>query len=166
MAPPLHPPPVFLSGNFHGQRSPAGYSPWGHEELDMNPLERARPTAHRRKGESTKIDSRLILEGMRWEVKELKCLDFVPGKLAMALTQTERWRGEPVCGKVINLVWDMLGWTCLQDMQMEVSTGSCKFPSGAQESSLQAWEFLCTAFLSQEAWQKMGWEPNLIWGES
>ena len=28
------PPPVFLPGKFHGQRSPAGYSPWGCKELD------------------------------------------------------------------------------------------------------------------------------------
>ena len=34
--------PIFLSGNFHGHRSLAGYSPWGHKELDMKPLERAR----------------------------------------------------------------------------------------------------------------------------
>ena len=27
--------PVFLPGEFHGQRSLAGYSPWGREELDM-----------------------------------------------------------------------------------------------------------------------------------
>ena len=26
---------IFLSGEFHGQRSLAGYSPWGHKELDM-----------------------------------------------------------------------------------------------------------------------------------
>ena len=26
--------PVFLSGIFHGERSPAGYSPWGHKESD------------------------------------------------------------------------------------------------------------------------------------
>ena len=26
--------PVFLPGESHGQRSPAGYSPWGHRELD------------------------------------------------------------------------------------------------------------------------------------
>ena len=26
--------PVFLSGEFHGQRSLVGYSPWGHKELD------------------------------------------------------------------------------------------------------------------------------------
>jgi len=26
--------PVVLSGEFHGQRSLAGYSPWGHKELD------------------------------------------------------------------------------------------------------------------------------------
>ena len=27
------PTPVFLPGEFHGQRSLAGYSPWGHKEL-------------------------------------------------------------------------------------------------------------------------------------
>ena len=27
--------PVFLLGNFHGQESLAGYSLWGHKELDM-----------------------------------------------------------------------------------------------------------------------------------
>ena len=27
--------PVLLSGKSHGQRSLVGYSPWGHEELDM-----------------------------------------------------------------------------------------------------------------------------------
>ena len=26
--------PVFLPGEFHGQRSLAGYSPWGRKELD------------------------------------------------------------------------------------------------------------------------------------
>ena len=28
------PTPVFLPGEFHGQRRLAGYSPWGHKELD------------------------------------------------------------------------------------------------------------------------------------
>jgi len=28
--------PVFLPGEFLGQRSLVGYSPWGPEELDMN----------------------------------------------------------------------------------------------------------------------------------
>ena len=28
------PTPVFLPGEFHGQRCLAGYSPWGHKELD------------------------------------------------------------------------------------------------------------------------------------
>ena len=27
-------PPVFLPGESHGQRSPAGHSPWGHKESD------------------------------------------------------------------------------------------------------------------------------------
>ena len=30
-----HPTAVFLHGEFHGQRSQAGYSPWGHRVLDM-----------------------------------------------------------------------------------------------------------------------------------
>ena len=29
------PTPVFLPGESHGQRILAGYSPWGHKELDM-----------------------------------------------------------------------------------------------------------------------------------
>ena len=29
------PPPVFLPGEFHGQRNLVGYSPCGHKELDM-----------------------------------------------------------------------------------------------------------------------------------
>ena len=29
------PTPLFLPGKFHGQRSLAGYSPWGCKELDM-----------------------------------------------------------------------------------------------------------------------------------
>ena len=28
------PTPVFLSGEFHGLRSLAGFNPWGHRELD------------------------------------------------------------------------------------------------------------------------------------
>ena len=29
------PTPVFLPGEFHGQRSLVGYCPWGHKESDM-----------------------------------------------------------------------------------------------------------------------------------
>ena len=29
------PTPVFLLGEFHGQKNQAGYSPWGHKESDM-----------------------------------------------------------------------------------------------------------------------------------
>ena len=36
------PTPVFLSGESHGQRSLAGYSPWGHKELDMTKQLRTR----------------------------------------------------------------------------------------------------------------------------
>ena len=27
--------PVFLPGEFHGERNLVGYSPWGHKELDV-----------------------------------------------------------------------------------------------------------------------------------
>ena len=30
------PTPIFLSGKSYGQRSLAGYSPWGHKESDMS----------------------------------------------------------------------------------------------------------------------------------
>ena len=30
------PTPVFLPGKFHGQRSPAGYNPWGHKRAGHN----------------------------------------------------------------------------------------------------------------------------------
>ena len=33
-----HPTSIFLPGEFHGQRSLAGYSPWGHKELDTTEL--------------------------------------------------------------------------------------------------------------------------------
>ena len=29
--------PVFLPGEFHGQKNLAGYSPWGHKELGYSP---------------------------------------------------------------------------------------------------------------------------------
>ena len=32
------PTPIFSPGKFHGQRSLAGYNPWGHKELDMTDL--------------------------------------------------------------------------------------------------------------------------------
>ena len=32
---PWQPTPVFLPGEFHGQRSLVGSSPWGHKESDM-----------------------------------------------------------------------------------------------------------------------------------
>ena len=30
----IEPTPVFLPGKYYGQRSVAGYSPWGHKESD------------------------------------------------------------------------------------------------------------------------------------
>ena len=41
------PTPVFLPGEFYGQRSLAGYSPWGRKESDTtDQLTRARTRAH------------------------------------------------------------------------------------------------------------------------
>ena len=31
----MYPTPVFLTGEFHGQRSLVVYSPWGHKKSDM-----------------------------------------------------------------------------------------------------------------------------------
>ena len=36
--------PVILPGDFQGQRSLAGYSPWGHKELDMTAFTSLCPT--------------------------------------------------------------------------------------------------------------------------
>ena len=36
------PAPIFLPGKFHGQRSLAGYSPWGHKEADTTDWVNAR----------------------------------------------------------------------------------------------------------------------------
>ena len=50
------PTPVFLPGRFHGQRSLAGYSPWGHKELDTAEL----LSTHT-----------LLLSLLRWNSKEI-----------------------------------------------------------------------------------------------
>ena len=42
----MQPIPVFLPGEFHGQRSLAGYSPWGHKESDMTEATEHAPTTH------------------------------------------------------------------------------------------------------------------------
>ena len=41
------PTPVFLPGEFHGQRSLAGYSPWGHKESDTTEWLRLSPSLPR-----------------------------------------------------------------------------------------------------------------------
>ena len=43
------PTPVFLPGEFYGQRSLVGYSPWGHKELDTTESERSSCGVHIRK---------------------------------------------------------------------------------------------------------------------
>ena len=40
------PAPAFLPETFHGQRSLAGYSSWGHKELDTTELVHMRARAH------------------------------------------------------------------------------------------------------------------------
>lgn len=90
---------------------------------------------------------------MRWEGKNWNVQILYLGNWLWYIDRT--LEGEPVCGKVINLVWDMLFWTCLQDMQMEVSTGSCVW-SLWEFTSSQAWRIFIPAFPSQEAWQKNG----------
>ena len=50
--------PVFLPGESYGQRSQAGYSPWGHKESDMT--ERL---IHTHKIKSPKLNQDLISKG-------------------------------------------------------------------------------------------------------
>ena len=44
---PWQPTPVFLSGEFHGQRSLAGYRPWGHKGSDMTAVTENACTPHK-----------------------------------------------------------------------------------------------------------------------
>jgi len=37
------PTPIYLPEKFHGQKSPAGYSPMGHKELDLGFMETSNP---------------------------------------------------------------------------------------------------------------------------
>ena len=65
------PTPILLPGKFHGQRNLAGYSPWGHKELDI--------TEH-----TTKTMSK---EGTALRLCWLQRLSFVQGSwLGMCLT--------------------------------------------------------------------------------
>ena len=50
------PAPVFLTGESRGQRSLAGYSPWGHKKSDMTEQE----TFHNEKGQVQNFSSRCI----------------------------------------------------------------------------------------------------------
>ena len=57
------PTPVFLPGEYHGQRKLASYSPWDPEELDM-----MEATQH------TSMHSQLInSDSFSWTVKRLSC---------------------------------------------------------------------------------------------
>ena len=47
------PTPVFLPGEFHGQRSLAGYSPWDCKESDMTERTRAHTHTHESKTNSS-----------------------------------------------------------------------------------------------------------------
>ena len=40
------PTPVFLPGEFHGQRSLAGFNPWGHKESDTTEVTNTQMSAH------------------------------------------------------------------------------------------------------------------------
>jgi len=44
------PTPVFLSGEFHGQRNLVGYSPWGHKRIAHNLM-----TKQQKKGKGTSL---------------------------------------------------------------------------------------------------------------
>ena len=52
------PTPVFLPEKSHGQRSPVGYSPWGHKELDTT---KSTKHTHTQRKELQKNDSSIFL---------------------------------------------------------------------------------------------------------
>ena len=53
------PTPVFLPGEFHGQRSVVGYCPWGHKESDMT--EHAGTVLRKIKSENSRYSERVLL---------------------------------------------------------------------------------------------------------
>ena len=49
--------PVFLPGKSHGQRSLAGYSPWGRKELDMTEVTKQQVPAYAAPNETESTSS-------------------------------------------------------------------------------------------------------------
>ena len=73
------PTPVFLPGEFHGQRSLAGYSPLGHKELDMT---EQLTLSLRSKHQSGSPDKQIYILSI--------CGELVPGTFPPANTKIHR----------------------------------------------------------------------------
>lgn len=65
-----------------------------------------------------------------------------------------------MCGRVINLVWDIPSGPGLKDVQTEMSTGSCKLQSGAQRVHWEPENFY--ALLSHLRRPDRKWAENQI----
>ena len=57
---PWQPTPVFLPGESHGQRSLAGYSPWGHKEL----------------GTTEKLTYTQVIKSLQWRMSRSEIRNF------------------------------------------------------------------------------------------
>ena len=95
-----HPTPVLLPGKSHGRRSLAGYSPWGHKELDTTEQlhlvkKRDKEGLRRRKGSGTR--SRNVGERPGWGVgglwASLQVHTVPPGPWTKQLALVERLLG-------------------------------------------------------------------------
>ena len=86
------PTPVFLPGEFHGQRSLAGDCPWGHKELDM----------------TENIHAVLF-----WVLSHFSCVQLfetpidcrLPGPLSMGFSRQEYWSGLTLSSQRTKNLW-------------------------------------------------------------
>ena len=59
------PTPIFLPGEFHGQRSLVGYSPWGCKESDMTKHTHTRTHTHRNLRKYLQLSSNLMVKNLK-----------------------------------------------------------------------------------------------------
>ena len=67
--------PVFLPGEFHGESSLAGYSPWGHKESDMTERLSAHMLSHIRRNRKMAILGLEELILLTWPYYQMQSID-------------------------------------------------------------------------------------------
>ena len=104
------PTPIFLPGEVHGQRSLAGYSPWGHKELDVTErltlplftcftLHGSHPRPHRRPAPHLPAAHREVRHGVVVGLQHLGVLeDVIPKRVESVQGDEELRAGDPLLG--------------------------------------------------------------------